>query len=50
MHVFENSEFQIYLNKTKEIELFLNHVAASASQRSRIQAFYNYNYEVYSQK
>jgi hypothetical protein len=43
-HVFENSEFQQYLSKLKEVEHFLVSVNAEDRQRSRVESFYQYNY------
>ena len=42
MHISENSTFQKYVSKMKEIESFLNFINANPSQKSRVERYYSY--------
>ena len=42
MHISENSTFQKYVSKMKEIESFLNFINANPSQKSRVEQYYSY--------
>jgi hypothetical protein len=42
MHISENSHFQQYVQKMKEVETFLNFVQAQSQQKKRIEQYFSY--------
>ena len=44
MHISDNSDFQKYLEKRKEVEEFLVNVGADDNQRKKVEQYFSYNF------